>query len=121
AAMQRGETRYTPPDGTAALKEAVVEKFQRENGLVYERDQITCANGAKQIIFNALLATLEPGDEVICPAPYWVSYTDMTLLCGGNGRSAMSMHGIETHPTPHREQPTPVFFIAARGATGTLI
>lgn len=83
AAMKRGETRYTPPDGTLALKEAVVEKFRRENSLEFHRDRITCANGAKQIIFNVLMATLEPGDEVLCPAPYWVSYTAMTLLCGG--------------------------------------
>ena len=83
AAMRRGETRYTPPDGTPALKDAVVEKFSRENGLSYSRENITCGNGAKQVIFNALMATLEPGDEVLCPAPYWVSYTDMTLLLGG--------------------------------------
>ncbi len=83
AAMKRGETRYTPPDGTPELKEAVVEKFRRENGLSFERANVSCANGAKQVIFNALLATLEAGDEVICPAPYWVSYTDMTLLLGG--------------------------------------
>ncbi|HET7408902.1 MAG TPA: aminotransferase class I/II-fold pyridoxal phosphate-dependent enzyme, partial [Paracoccaceae bacterium] len=86
AAMKRGETRYTPPDGTAALKDAVIEKFRRENGLEVGREQITCANGAKQIIFNAFMATLEPGDEVLCPAPYWVSYTDMTLLVGGTPR-----------------------------------
>ncbi|MCZ6862183.1 MAG: aminotransferase class I/II-fold pyridoxal phosphate-dependent enzyme [Alphaproteobacteria bacterium] len=83
AAMKRGETRYTPPDGTPTLKDAVLEKFQRENGLSFERANISCANGAKQVIFNALMATLEPGDEVICPAPYWGSYIDMTLLLGG--------------------------------------
>lgn len=83
AAMKRGETRYTPPDGTPALKDAVIEKFRRENGLEFRRENITCGNGAKQILFNALTATLEPGDEVLCPAPYWVSYTDMTLLIGG--------------------------------------
>lgn len=82
-AMQRGETRYTPPDGTPKLKDAVVEKFRRENGLSFARENITCGNGAKQVIFNALMATLEPGDEVLCPAPYWVSYTDMALLLGG--------------------------------------
>ncbi len=83
AAMKRGETRYTAPDGTPALKDAVIEKFRRENGLKFERSNITCGNGAKQILFNALMATIEPGDEVICPAPYWISYTDMTLLVGG--------------------------------------
>lgn len=82
-AMKRGETRYTPPDGTPALKDAVIEKFDRENGLEFKRENITCGNGAKQVIFNALMATLEPGDEVLCPAPYWVSYTDMALLLGG--------------------------------------
>src|SRR5690554_6159367 len=66
AAMKRGETRYTAPDGTPALKDAVIEKFRRENGLSFERANITCGNGAKQILFNALMATLEPGDEVIC-------------------------------------------------------
>lgn len=83
AAARRGETRYTAPDGTPALKEAVLEKFRRENGLEFDLANITCGNGAKQVIFNALMATLESGDEVICPAPYWVSYTDMALLLGG--------------------------------------
>lgn len=83
AAAKRGETRYTAPDGTPALKDAVIEKFRRENDLSFERSNITCGNGAKQILFNALMATLEPGDEVICPTPYWISYTDMTLLLGG--------------------------------------
>lgn len=83
ASVKRGETRYTAPDGTPELKDAVIEKFRRENGLDFARENITCANGAKQVLFNALMATLEPGDEVICPAPYWVSYTDMTLLIGG--------------------------------------
>ena len=82
-AMQRGETRYTPPDGTPKLKEAVVEKFRRENELSFTRENITCGNGAKQVIFNALMATLEPGDEVLCPAPYWVSYPAIVLLAGG--------------------------------------
>lgn len=82
-AMRRGETRYTAPDGTPALKDAVIEKFRRENGLDFARANITCGNGAKQLLFNALMATVEPGDEVICPAPYWISYTDITLLVGG--------------------------------------
>jgi aspartate aminotransferase len=85
-AMKRGETRYTAPDGTPSLKDAVIEKFRRENRLNFARGNITCANGAKQIIYNALTATVEPGDEVICPAPYWVSYPDMTLLAGGTPR-----------------------------------
>jgi aspartate aminotransferase len=83
AAMKRGETRYTTIDGTPEVKEAIRAKFKRENGLEYASDQIAVANGAKHIIFNALMATLAPGDEVIIPAPHWVSYTDMTLLAEG--------------------------------------
>ncbi|MEZ2330115.1 pyridoxal phosphate-dependent aminotransferase [Mesorhizobium sp. RCC_202] len=82
-AMRRGETRYTAVDGTAALKKAVAGKFRRENGLDYGPSQISVAGGAKQIIYNALLATLASGDEVIVPAPYWVSYTDIVLLGEG--------------------------------------
>lgn len=82
-AMVGGMTRYTSPDGLVALREAIVNKFKRENDLVYAMNEITVANGAKQIIFNAFLATLEEGDEVLVPAPYWVSYTDMALLNGG--------------------------------------
>ncbi|MER8446775.1 pyridoxal phosphate-dependent aminotransferase [Mesorhizobium sp. M1066] len=82
-AMRRGETRYTAVDGTAALKKAVAGKFRRENGLDYKPSQISVAGGAKQIIYNALLATLAPGDEVVVPAPYWVSYTDIVLLGEG--------------------------------------
>ena len=83
AAMRRGETRYTAVDGTPELKAAIIAKFKRENGLSYTTDQITVANGAKQIIYNAMMATLGPGDEVIVPAPYWVSYTDIVLLAEG--------------------------------------
>lgn len=83
-AMQRGETRYTPVDGTMALKKAIASKFERENGLQYPLNQITVSNGAKQVIFNAFMATLNQGDEVIIPAPYWVSYEDMVLLAGGS-------------------------------------
>ncbi|MBT4038941.1 MAG: aminotransferase class I/II-fold pyridoxal phosphate-dependent enzyme, partial [Rhodospirillales bacterium] len=82
-AMDNGETRYTAPAGTPELREAIVAKFQRENDLTYTIDQIQVACGGKQNIFNALMATLNTGDEVIIPAPYWVSYPDMTLLCGG--------------------------------------
>ena len=83
AAIKRGETKYTPADGTPALKEAVCGKFRRENGLDYQLDQINIACGGKHVIFNAMLATLDPGDEVIIPAPYWVSYPDIVLLAGG--------------------------------------
>jgi aspartate aminotransferase len=82
-ALKTGQTRYTNVDGTPELKDAVALKFQRENGLTYTRDQITCANGSKQVIFNALMATVTAGDEVIVPAPYYVSYPDMVQLAGG--------------------------------------
>jgi aspartate aminotransferase len=83
AAIRRGETRYTAVDGTPELKAAIAEKFRRENGLDYKPEEITVGTGGKQVLFNALVATLDPGDEVIIPAPYWVSYPDMTLLAGG--------------------------------------
>ena len=82
-AIKRGETRYTPVNGTKALRQAIVEKFKRENGLAYGPDQIAVSCGAKQIIYNAIVATIEPGDEVIIPAPYWVSYPDIVLLAEG--------------------------------------
>ncbi|WP_339864518.1 pyridoxal phosphate-dependent aminotransferase [Paremcibacter congregatus] len=82
-AIEEGQTKYTPADGTPAVKKAVCEKFKRDNGLHYEPNQITVNNGGKHTIFNALLATLNPGDEVVIPTPYWVSYPDMTLLAGG--------------------------------------
>jgi len=82
-AMKRGITRYTAPDGLPELREAIVRKFKRENGLDYAPDEISIGNGAKQILFNAFLGTLEPGDEVVVPAPYWVSYTDIVILHGG--------------------------------------
>jgi len=83
AAIQRGETRYTVFDGRIELKEAICGKFKRENGLQYEPSQITVSNGGKQVLYNALVATLSPGDEVVIPAPYWVSYPEMVLLCDG--------------------------------------
>ncbi len=83
AAIRKGDTKYTPVDGTAAIKDAVIEKFRRDNGLTYKREQITVNCGGKHTIYNALMATLNPGDEVVIPAPYWVSYPDMTLLAGG--------------------------------------
>ncbi|PZO04774.1 MAG: aspartate aminotransferase [Alphaproteobacteria bacterium] len=83
AAIQRGETKYTDADGMPELKAAICAKFARENGLTYTPAQIHVAPGGKPVIFNALVATLNPGDEVIVPAPYWVSYPDMVLLAGG--------------------------------------
>ncbi|NBB82495.1 MAG: aspartate transaminase [Alphaproteobacteria bacterium] len=82
-AIREGQTKYTAVDGTPELKAAIADKFARENGLTYAADQITVGTGGKQVLFNALMATLNPGDEVIIPAPYWVSYPDMVLLCGG--------------------------------------
>ncbi len=82
-AISRGETKYTDADGMPTLKAAIVAKFARENCLTYDVSQIHVASGGKPVIYNALLATLNAGDEVIIPAPYWVSYPDMTLLAGG--------------------------------------
>ena len=83
AAIRGGETKYTAVDGTPALKQAIVGKFRRENGIEYRADEITVGTGGKQVLYNALMATLNAGDEVVIPAPYWVSYPDMTLLAGG--------------------------------------
>ena len=83
AAIDAGHTRYTAVDGMPALKRAICDKFARENGLDYSPAQISVGTGGKQILYNALMATLNPGDEVIIPAPYWVSYPDMVLLAGG--------------------------------------
>ena len=81
-AIQRGETKYTAVDGIPELKRAVVQKFQRENGLAYKPSEITVGSGGKQVLYNALLATLDPGDEALIPSPYWVSYPDIVLLAG---------------------------------------
>jgi aspartate aminotransferase len=83
AAMKAGQTKYTVVDGTPDLKKAIIAKFKRENGLEYVAEQISVGNGGKQILFNALLASVNPGDEVIIPAPYWVSYPDMVMFAEG--------------------------------------
>lgn len=93
-ALETDQTRYTNPDGTVEAKAAVQRKFQRENGLDYGLDQIIVSAGSKQSLFNALLATVEPGDEVVIPAPYWVSYLDMVLLAGG---TPVVVAGLEEH------------------------
>src|SRR6185436_6925038 len=82
-AIEAGKTKYTDVGGIPELKEAIIAKFQRENGLTYKPNQIIVGTGGKQVLYNALMATLNPGDEVIIPAPYWVSYPDMVLLAGG--------------------------------------
>src|SRR6266849_2439263 len=83
AAMWRGETRYTAVDGTPELKQAIAAKFKRENGLDYAPNQIIVGTGGKQVLYNAFMATLSAGDEVIIPAPYWVSYPEMVALAEG--------------------------------------
>ncbi|MEH6694281.1 MAG: pyridoxal phosphate-dependent aminotransferase [Hyphomonas sp.] len=82
-AIREGKTKYTPADGLPELKEAICGKFLRENGLTYKPSQVHVAPGGKPVIYNALVATLNPGDEVIVPAPYWVSYPEMVLMAGG--------------------------------------
>ncbi|MBI3420171.1 MAG: pyridoxal phosphate-dependent aminotransferase [Proteobacteria bacterium] len=82
-AIHKGQTKYTAVDGTPALKKAIIAKFKRENGLEYTPDQIIVSCGGKHVIYNAMMATVENGDEVIIPAPYWVSYPDMVILASG--------------------------------------
>jgi aspartate aminotransferase len=93
-AIDAGRTRYTPVDGIPELKATICAKFLRENGLTYRPEQITVGTGGKQVLYNALMATLNPGDEVIVPAPYWVSYPDMVMLAGGTPVAVPC--GIET-------------------------
>lgn len=83
AAIKRGETKYTPVAGIPELRQAIVAKFKRENGLDYKPEQTIVGTGGKQILFNAFMATMNPGDEVVIPAPYWVSYPEMVAICGG--------------------------------------
>ncbi|MFL2852546.1 MAG: pyridoxal phosphate-dependent aminotransferase [Candidatus Pelagibacter sp.] len=83
-AIKKGDTKYTAVDGTPVLKKAIQAKFKRENNLVYDLNQITVGTGGKQVLYNAFMATVNKGDEVIIPAPYWVSYPDIILLAGGN-------------------------------------
>jgi len=108
-AIDEGKTKYTPPQGTPAMRQAIVDKFKRENGLDYKTDQVSVGVGGKQVIFNAFLATVQEGDEVIIPAPYWVSYPDIVLLCGGtpvfvdcgeNTRFKLSAEALEAAITP---------------------
>lgn len=82
-AMDSGKTKYTPVSGTASLRDAIIQKLKRENGLDYGRDQIIVSTGGKQVLYNFFMATLNPGDEVIIPAPYWVSYADIVRLAEG--------------------------------------
>ena len=109
AAIDRGETKYTPTNGTPALRKAIVDKFKRENGLTYTTDQVTVGVGGKQVLFNALLATVQEGDEIVIPTPYWVSYSDMVLMfggtpvfvpCGENSRFKLSPDALDAAITP---------------------
>ncbi|SIT12648.1 aspartate aminotransferase [Roseivivax lentus] len=94
AAIHAGKTKYTAPDGIPELKAAICEKFKRENGLDYTPSQISVSTGGKQVLFNALIATLNPGDEVVIPAPYWVSYPDIVRL--GGAEPVIVEAGMET-------------------------
>jgi len=109
AAIARGETKYTDVDGTPALKQAISAKFKRENGLDYRPEQISVGSGGKQVLFNALLSSVDAGDEVIIPAPYWVSYPDIVLLadgkpvcipCGQNNQFKLRAEELEAAITP---------------------
>ncbi|MFS8039311.1 pyridoxal phosphate-dependent aminotransferase [Xanthobacter sp. AM11] len=90
AAIRRGETKYTAVDGIPELKAAICRKFKRDNGLDYKPSQVSVGTGGKQVLFNALVATVDAGDEVIIPAPYWVSYPDIVEFCGGKPVPAMT-------------------------------
>ena len=96
-AIRRGETKYPPVSGIPQLREAIAAKLKRENGLDYKPEQTIVGTGGKQILFNAFMATLNPGDEVIVPTPYWVSYPEMVLLCGGTPTFAetTAAHGFK--------------------------
>jgi len=109
AAIDRGDTKYTPTNGIPALRKAIVDKFKRENGLDYTTDQVTIGVGGKQVIFNAILATVQDGDEVVIPTPYWVSYSDIVLMfggkpvfvaCGENSRFKLSPEALDAAITP---------------------
>lgn len=109
AAIRRGETKYTPVSGIVPLREAIARKFKRENGLDYKPSQTIVSTGGKHVIYNALLATLNPGDEVVIPAPYWVSYPEMVVLCGGKPvivDCAME-HSFKLQPEPLERAITP--------------
>ncbi len=108
-AINDGDTKYTAVDGTPALKKAIVEKFKKENNLDYTTDQITVGAGGKHVIYNAMMATLNEGDEVIVPAPYWVSYPDMVLLAGGKPviMECDEKQGFKINPTDLEKFITP--------------
>jgi aspartate aminotransferase len=104
-AIKSGDTKYTAVDGTPALKKAIITKFKRENKLSYSSDQITVGTGGKQVLYNAFMATLNKGDEVIIPAPFWVSYPDMVLLAGGKPKivKCTEQEGFKLTPSKLRK------------------
>jgi len=108
-AIRKGYTKYTNVDGIPELKKAIVAKFKRENGLDYKVSQVSVGTGGKQILFNALLATVNPGDEVIIPAPYWVSYPDIVMLAGGRPVFVETTieHGFKLQPEQLERAITP--------------
>jgi aspartate aminotransferase len=109
AAIRRGETKYPPVAGIVPLREAIAKKFKRENGLDYKPAQTIVSTGGKQVLYNAMLATLNPGDEVVITAPYWVSYPDMVGLCGGTPVVVETTieHGFKLQPGPLEAAITP--------------
>ncbi|MGL5733467.1 MAG: pyridoxal phosphate-dependent aminotransferase, partial [Beijerinckiaceae bacterium] len=109
AAIRKGETKYTPVAGIQPLREAIAAKFKRENNLDYKWNQTIVSTGGKHVIYNALLATLNPGDEVICVAPFWVSYPEMVALCGGTPVfvTAHQKHNFKLQPEDLEKAITP--------------
>ena len=108
-AIEAGKTKYTAVDGIPELKEAIIAKFERENGLAYKPNQVIISTGGKQVLYNALMATINPGDEVIIPAPYWVSYPEMVALAGGVPVAIVctAEHGFKLQPEDLEKAITP--------------
>jgi aspartate aminotransferase len=108
-AIRRGETKYPPVSGIMPLREAIARKFKRENGLDYKATQTIVSTGGKHVIYNAMLATLNPGDEVLIPRPYWVSYPEIVALCGGTATFAETTmeHGFKLQPDELERKITP--------------
>ncbi|MGH6677429.1 MAG: pyridoxal phosphate-dependent aminotransferase, partial [Bradyrhizobium sp.] len=108
-AIEAGKTKYTDVSGLPELKEAIIAKFQRENALSYKPNQVIVGTGGKQVLYNALMATINPGDEVIIPAPYWVSYPEMVALAGGESVPVVctARHGFKLAPQDLERAITP--------------
>src|SRR5919201_1679836 len=108
-AIEAGKTKYTDVGGIPELKEAIIAKFQRENGLAYKPNQVIVGTGGKQVLYNALMATINPGDEVIIPAPYWVSYPERVALAGGEPVAIVctAEHGFKLQPADLEKAITP--------------